>query len=78
MGDAPIGNTLLYNNNRIIRKAFEYKSVEHNDPVFQELQRLEPLRHSDIYWARRSIFVLPRGALLINEFILNNIPNYPE
>jgi chorismate-pyruvate lyase len=78
LGDAPIGNTLLYTNKRVIRGAFEYKSVEHNDPVFQELQRLDTLINGDTYWARRSIFILPKGALLISEFILTNIPNYPE
>ena len=78
MGNSPIGNALLYGKKEITRSEFEYKCLENTDPVFHELSTLGSASSTHHYWMRRSIFTFPKGALLISEVFLDNIPNYPE
>lgn len=78
LGNAPIGNTILYADSTITRNEFYFKRIENHDPLFQEIQTLTPSNPKEIYWARRSMFKLPKGHLLISELILNSIPNYPD
>ena len=77
LNNRAIGNTILYADKQIFRKDFEYKLIKNTDSLFQELQALHQLSKEDTYWARRSIFVLPKGPLLITELFLTAIPNYP-
>ena len=74
---APIGDTLLYKDKEMIRKNFEYLWVQPPTPLFKELQENHWVTPTETCWARRSIFILPKGPLLISEVFLNNIPTYP-
>lgn len=78
LGNAPIGNTILYADNTITRNEFYFKRIENQDPLYQDIQPLIPANSKESYWARRSMFILPKGHLLISELILNSIPNYPD
>lgn len=78
LGRSAIGNTLLYNDPQVIRQAFEYKLIEPHDEMFHELGLLNQVARSDSLWARRSIFVMPKGYLLITEVFLKAIPVYPS
>lgn len=78
LGNSAIGNALLYNDKRVVRKDFEYKLIEPNDEVFHELKELNQIDDAHSLWARRSIFVMPKGYLLITEVFLNAIPTYPS
>lgn len=76
LGSAPIGNTMLYGNKDITRKNFEYCFVKHNDQVSQDLINFNYLFNSkENCLARRSIFELPKGPLLISEFFLKSLHN---
>lgn len=77
LGNSAIGNALLYNDKSVVRKDFEYKLVDPNDEVFHELKELNQVEDTDSLWARRSVFVMPKGYLLITEVFLNAIPTYP-
>ena len=78
LGCVAIGNAFLYKNEQIVRKDFEYSVIEYKDKIFQELKELNEVNDDDELWARRSIFVLPKGCLLISEVFLNAIPIYPS
>lgn len=78
LGNSAIGNALLYHDKRIVRKEFEYKLLDSNDEVFHELKELNQIADEDSLWARRSIFVMPKGYLLITEVFLKAIPTYPS
>lgn len=77
LGRAPIGNALLYADKNIVRKEFEYKLVVDGDPIFDELKELKQADNGVDYWARRSVFLLPKGPLLISEVFLNEMPVHP-
>lgn len=77
LGGSAIGNTILYADKHTIRQDFEYKLVANNDPMFHELKELHQVADDDGYWARRSVFMLPKGPLLITELFLNTIIDYP-
>lgn len=77
LGNAPIGNTILYANKQIERKDFEYKAVDDSDQIFQELIDFYKIKNKKRIWARRSIFILPKGPLLISELFLK-VPDYPN
>jgi chorismate--pyruvate lyase len=77
LGNAAIGNTLLYNDDNVVRKRFEYKLVTEQDDIFHELKTLNKKEDADNLWARRSIFVMPKGYLLITEVFLKALPTYP-
>ena len=77
LGNAAIGNTLLYANQDIKRQAFEFRLIESGNPMFDELKKLNQVKSNHHkFWARRSIFILPKGPLLISEVFLN-MPDYP-
>lgn len=78
LGTSPIGNALLYGKQEITRSEFEYKRLENTDPIFHELFTLGLVFSTHHYWMRRSIFIFPKGALLMSEVFLDNLPNYPE
>lgn len=77
LGDAPIGQTLLYNRDDVFRGPFEYQLLLPNSPLFQEVKAW--LSHSiqPALWARRSVFRLRQGALLISEVFLGSLPAFP-
>lgn len=78
LGTSAIGNALLYNDKRVIRKSFEYKLIEPTDEMFHELKELDKIDDVDGLWSRRSIFVMPKGYLLITEVFLNPALIYPS
>lgn len=78
LGNSSIGNTLLYIDNEIERKEFEYKLVDCNDEVSQELKNLNHTTIKGFYGARRSVFILKKGSILISEFFLDALPEYPH
>lgn len=77
LGNAPIGNTLLYNNPCVLRKQFEYKLLNSQDSIFLTLQTLHPAINESNLWSRRSVFIMKKEGLLITEVFLNTIPLYP-
>lgn len=78
LGNSSIGNTILYLNKNIERTAFEFKCIDRSDPVFQELTLLNHLSKKKCFGARRSVFTLPKGSLLISEIFLDSLPVYPQ
>jgi chorismate-pyruvate lyase len=77
LGHAPIGNTLLYHNPQVTRKDFEYKHMNADDEVFHELKKRDSTLILKDLWARRSLFLMPKGSLLITEIFLDNLGPYP-
>lgn len=78
LGNAAIGNTLLYHNPDVTRTNFEYKALDCEDDTFQELKILHPISATEKLWARQSVFIMPKGRLLIKEVFLNTLPLYPS
>lgn len=67
LGNAPIGKSFLYPDKRIKRQDFVFKIIGKTDRLYAEfLSVVEP---GDC-WARRSIFILPEGPLLMTEVFL--------
>lgn len=77
LGHAPIGNTLLYHNPQVTRKDFEYKQITVDDALFSELKIYHQALFLNDLWARRSLFMLPKGCLLITEIFLDHLRPYP-
>lgn len=90
LGNAPIGNTLLYSDQRIKRTEFEYRLLQTHELLIQEINRarllstnsLEPIEELKLQarldcWMRRSLFHLPKGVLLITEIFLHPLPKFP-
>ena len=77
LGSKPIGNTLLYNDEKVSRRDFEYNVIDSNSSVFHELKGLNQMLNEDHFWARRSVFDFPKGPILISEVFLKDIPLYP-
>lgn len=69
LGHSAIGNTLLYHNPDVTRTSFEYKPLDATPKICHP--------ESNFLWARRSIFKMPKGCLLITETFLNTLPPYP-
>jgi len=77
LGSKAIGNALLHHDKQVIRGDFEYKLLSSSDKIFNEIVELNCTNKEDGLWARRSVFILPKGYLLITEVFLNAIPVYP-
>jgi len=83
LGGKLIGENLLYNNPKTTRDKFEYTSLNNNSFILNEINRYLANLNFDInvseIYGRRSIFHID-GAfpLLISEFFLPQIPEYPK
>lgn len=86
LGTRPIGETLLYNDGKIIRSPFEIKKITQDDELL-----FDALVHQNFFqavierkgitpelWARRSTFTFGEHKLLVTEVFLANIPAYTE
>lgn len=78
LGSQPIGEKLLYNNPNSRRGAFEYAIMEVGSPaslsLFLNLNKIS----QQTLWGRRSVFTLGHSPLLVSEFFLPTLPEYPE
>ena len=78
LGTQSIGNAFLYATPNIRRCDFEYQKLTPDMPLFEALQKWYLPQDDFIYWARRSVFVLPKGNILITEILLEHLPQYPH
>lgn len=77
LGATPIGNALLYHDNQVKRQHFEFTFIGQDNPLLKTFPELSPVSHNKDIWARRSIFLYPKGPLLISEFFSEAIPEHP-
>jgi chorismate-pyruvate lyase len=77
LGSRAIGNALLHHDKKVVRGDFEYKLLRSGDELLSEIKELNCTSEKGDLWARRSVFSLPKGYLLITEVFLSAIPVYP-
>tara|TARA_R110002126_G_scaffold222360_3_gene367542 strand:- start:1728 stop:2297 length:570 start_codon:yes stop_codon:yes gene_type:complete len=77
LGSKAIGNALLHHDKQVHRSEFEYKFIIPSDEIFNEIKELNLMGNQKGLWARRSVFTLPKGYLLITEVFLITLPVYP-
>lgn len=75
LGTKLIGETLLYNNPKTIRSAFEFGYISNQHPIHAYINQFHAATAP--LWARRSIFHLNGlEPILISEVFLADIPDY--
>jgi chorismate-pyruvate lyase len=73
LGEGLIGETLLYNNPKMQRSAFEF-AVRSRDFCQTNFPLLKPELYHHFVFARRSRFVLDGLPLIISEYFLKDLP----
>lgn len=78
LGRQFIGNSLLYNNKEVIRQPFEFACFD-DSSLYAEafFQLVESRAKSQLWLARRSIFLWQKRPLLITEFLLPYLATVP-
>lgn len=81
LGGKLIGENLLYNNPNTTRGNFEFCCMDKSNYVFKEIvKHLNNFNNkAKLIWGRRSIFYIDgEYPLLISEYFLPDIPDYPR